>query len=153
MNAPLFAPAAMGPEAGARNPGLLPRFFAVFMALHGIVHIVGFTVAWGLGGPRGVEYSTQILNHSIEVGDTGARLLGFVWLAAAVGFLIVAVMIWRGHRWAIRSTVALVVGSLVLCAVGFPNAVFGLIIDVVLVGLLAFASEKLVGRPASRAVR
>ena len=153
MTAPLFASAAEGPDTGARNPGLLPRLFAVFMALHGLVHVVGFTVPWGLGGPRGVEYTTRILNQSIEVGDAGARLLGFVWLAAAAGILIAAVMIWRGHRWALRSTVAVVVGSLALCAIGFPNARFGLIIDIVLVGLLAFASEKLVGRTASRAVR
>jgi hypothetical protein len=107
----------------------------------------------GLGGPRGVGYSTLILNRSVEVGDTAVKLLGFVWLAAAFAFVMVAVMIWRGHPWALRSTVALLIGSLVLCVIGLPGAVMGLAIDVVLLVLLAFASEKLVGRPASRAVR
>ena len=62
-------------------------------------------------------------------------------------------MIWRGYPWALRSTVTLLIGSLVLCTIGLPGAVMGLAIDVALLVLLAFASEKLFGRPASRAVR
>jgi hypothetical protein len=153
MTARLFAKGAERPQARARHARLSLRVFAVFLALHGLVHVVGFTVPWGLGGPRGVGYSTLILNRSVEVGDTAVKLLGFVWLAAAFAFVIVAVMIWRGHPWALRSTVALLIGSLVLCVIGLPGAVMGLAIDVVLLVLLSFASEKLVGRPASRAVR
>ena len=153
MTAPLFANDAQRPKARARRAGLSHRIFAVFVALHGIVHVIGFTVPWGLGGPNGGEYSTRILNRSVEVGDPAVKLLGLVWLAAAVGFLIVAVMIWRGHPWALRSTVALVFGSLVLCTIDLPGAVMGLVIDVVLLILLVFASDKLVGRQASRAVR
>jgi hypothetical protein len=153
MTAPLFAKGAERPQARARRAGPSLRVFAVFIALHGIVHVVGFTVPWGLGGPRGIGYSTLILNRSIDVGDTAVKLLGFVWLGAAIAFVTVAVMIWRGHPWALRSTVTLLVGSLVLCTVGLPGAVMGLGIDIALLVLLAFASEKLVGRPASRAVR
>ena len=153
MTAPLFASAEERPQVRARRAGFSLRVFAVFLALHGLVHVVGFTVPWGLGGPRGVGYSTLILNRSVEVGDTAVKLLGFVWLAAAFAFVMVAVMIWRGHPWALRSTVALVFGSLVLCTIDLPGAVMGLVIDVVLLILLVFASDKLVGRQASRAVR
>jgi hypothetical protein len=96
--------------------------FAVFLVLHGLVHLIGFTVPWGLGGPRGVEYSTRILNHSIEIGDTAVKALGFVWLAAAVAFVVVGVMLWRGHPWARRTTIALLLGSLVLCTIGLPGS-------------------------------
>jgi hypothetical protein len=41
----------------------------------------------------------------------------------------------------------------VLCTIDLPGAVMGLVIDVVLLILLVFASDKLVGRQASRAVR
>ena len=153
MSAPLFASAEERPQARARRAGFSLRVFAVFMALHGLVHVIGFTVPWGLGGPRGVGYSTLILNRSVEVGDTAVKFLGFVWLAAAIAFVIVAVMIWRGYPWALRSTVTLLIGSLVLCTIGLPGAVMGLAIDVALLVLLAFASETLFGRPASRAVR
>jgi hypothetical protein len=118
--------------------------FAVFLVLHGLVHLIGFTVPWGLGGPRGVEYSTRILNHSIEIGDTAVKALGFVWLAAAVAFVVVGVMLWRGHPWARRTTIALLLGSLVLCTIGLPGSVMGLTIDVVLLTLVAVASDRLI---------
>jgi hypothetical protein len=118
--------------------------FAVFLVLHGLVHLIGFTVPWGLGGPRGVEYSTRILNHSIEIGDTAVKALGFVWLAAAVAFVVVGVMLWRGHPSARRTTIALLLGSLVLCTIGLPGSVMGLTIDVVLLTLVAVASDRLI---------
>jgi hypothetical protein len=148
---PLPASAVENRETGGWRAALLPRAFAVFMILHGLVHVVGFTVPWGLGGPRGVEYSTSILNGSIQVGDAAVKAIGFVWLAAAVAFVVVGAMLWRGHRWASRATVALVLGSLVLCAVNLPGAKFGLAIDVVLLAVLAVASDRLIARKDSRA--
>jgi hypothetical protein len=150
MTTPLPATTAESRDAGARSAGLLPRVFAVFMVLHGLVHVVGFTVPWGLGGPRGIESSTRILNHSIEAGDTGVKLLGFIWLAAAVAFVAVAVLLWRGHPWARRSAVALVLGSTVLCTVGLPGSIMGLAIDVVLLGLLLVASDRLIAEEPRR---
>ena len=75
------------------------------------------------------------------------KALGFVWLAAVVAFLVVAVMVWRGHPWARRTTIVVVVASLVLCTIALPNAVIGLVIDVVLLALLAVASSWLIARP------
>jgi len=144
MTMPLPAPAAENRETAAWHAGLPPRLFAVFLVLHGLVHLIGFTVPWGLGGPRGVEYSTRILNHSIEIGDTAVKALGFVWLAAAVAFVVVGVMLWRGHPSARRTTIALLLGSLVLCTIGLPGSVMGLTIDVVLLTLVAVASDRLI---------
>jgi hypothetical protein len=150
MTKSLPATAEESPERGARSNGLLPRAFAVFLALHGLVHVVGFTVPWGLGGPKGVEYSTRLLNRSIEVGDTAVKLVGFFWLAAAIAFVAVAVMLWRGHPGARRATFALLLGSLALCIVGLPGSVMGLIVDVATLRLLAVAPDRLIARPAGR---
>ena len=144
MTTPFPAPALENREAGAWLAGILPRAFAVFLVLHGLAHAIGFTVPWGLGGPRGVEYSTRILNHSIEIGDTAVKALGFVWLAAAVAFVVVGVMLWRGHPSARRTPIALLLGSLVLCTIGLPGSVMGLTIDVVLLTLVAVASDRLI---------
>ena len=146
MTAPLPAPAATHRETGVEQVGLGQRVVAVFLVLHGLVHLVGFTVAWKIGGPRGVEYSTRILNRSIEVGDAAVKTLGLVWLAAAIAFVVVGVMLWRGRPWARRATIALLVGSLVLCAVELPGAVMGLAIDVLLLALLAVAPDSLIAR-------
>jgi hypothetical protein len=150
MNPTLPATAAESRHAGARFAGLLPRAFAVFVALHGLVHLVGFTVPWRLGGPRSLEYSTQILNHSVEVGDTAVKLIGLVWLAAAIAFVAVAVLLWRGHPLARRAAMALLLVSLVLCVAAFPGAIVGLAIDVVSLGLLAVAPDRVIARRPDR---
>ena len=151
MTTPLPAPVTEKRGIAAWNAGLLPAVFAGFLVLHGLVHVVGFTNPWGLGSPRGVEYSTLILNGSIEVGDTAVKALGFVWLAAAVAFALVGMMVWRGHPWARRAAIALTLGSLVLCTVGLPNARYGLAIDLALLAALVVAPRSLIARPAGRA--
>ena len=151
MTTPFPAPALENRRAGARLAGILPLAFAVFLVLHGLAHGFGFTVPWGLGGPRGVEYSTLILNGSIDIGDTAVKAMSFLWLAAVFAFWLAGVMVWRGHPWARRTAVAVVLGSLALCAIRVPGSVIGLAIDVVLLALLAVASDKLIVRPDGRA--
>lgn len=147
MTLPLPAPAAENRETGTSLAGLLPRVFAVFVVLHGLVHVIGFTVPWGLGGLRGSEYSTRILNHSLEVGDTAVKGIGLVWLATAIALVVVGVWLWRGHPRALRTTIALLLGSAVLCTINLPGSAMGLAIDVVLLALLAVGSDRLIVRP------
>lgn len=151
MAMPLPAPAAEKRETEAWLAGLLPRVFAVFLVLHGLVHVIGFTVPWRLGGLRGSEYSTAIVYRSIEVGDAIVKLIGVVWLAAAVALVVVGVMVWRGHALALRATVAVLLLSLAICAIDLPGSVMGLAIDVVLLALLAAAPDRLIVRRDGRA--
>jgi hypothetical protein len=146
---PLPAPAGQDRDAGAWQATFVPRVFAVFLVLHGLVHLIGFTVPWRLGGLRGSEYSTLVLNRSIEVGDSAVKLLGLLWLAAAVAFIVVGAMVWRGHPFALRAVVALLLSSAVLCIVDLPTSVMGLVIDVALLALLAVAPRGLLVRPTS----
>jgi hypothetical protein len=145
----LPAPAGQDRDTGAWQATIVPRVFAVFLVLHGLVHLIGFTVPWRLGGLRGSEYSTLVLNRSIEVGDTAVRLLGLMWLAAAGAFIVVGAMVWRGHPWARRAAVALLLGSAVLCTIDLPSSVMGLVIDIAVLALLAVAPRGLLLRPSS----
>jgi hypothetical protein len=128
--------------------GLLPRAFAVFMALHGIVHVVGFTRTWKLGWPKAAEYPTSLFNGSIDVGDPGIRLVGLIWLATTIAFLAVAVLLWRRHPRALQLTIALLVVSLGLCIASLPGSIYGLVIDVATLAALAVMPEKFLARPA-----
>ncbi len=119
------------------------RAFALFVGLHGIVHVVGFTVPWGLGGPRGVDYSTSLLGGALEVGDLGVKLVGIVWLALAGALVGAAVLLWRRHPAALTLTFGLLLASMALCVLGLPESLYGLGIDVVLLGLLAVIPERL----------
>jgi hypothetical protein len=125
----------------------LPRAFALFMTLHGIVHVVGFTVPWRLGGPRGAEYTTSLFNQTVEVGDPVVKLVGLLWLATAFAFLAVALLLWRRHALALRATVGLLILSAGLCLAGLPASIYGLVIDAVLLGLLAVKPDRLVAAP------
>jgi len=127
----------------------MQRAFAVFMALHGAVHAIGFTVAWQIGGPRGIEYSTRLLNGTVEVGDSGTRLFGLVWLAVAVAFLGGAALLWRRHPRSLLLAAALLAVSLNLCILGLPGSEIGLAIDLMLLGLLAVAPDRLAFRAAA----
>jgi hypothetical protein len=136
------------PDRPAQS-GFLARAFAAFFAFHGIVHVIGFTVPWKLGGPRTIEYSTSLFNRSLEVGDAGVKLVGLMWLATAFAFLAVAVLLWRRHAWALRLTIALLVVSLGLCIAGLPDSIWGLAIDVALLAILAVAPDRFVPRPST----
>jgi hypothetical protein len=125
---------------------VMQRVFAVFMALHGAVHAVGFTVSWGLGGPRGVAYHTTVLNGAVDVGDGGARILGLLWLAVAAAFLGVAALLWRRDPAGLAASAAILAVSLNLCLLGLPGSEIGLVVDLVLLGLLAIAPHRLVAR-------
>jgi hypothetical protein len=76
MTTPLPAPPAGSRNVGAEAAGLLPLVFAVFVFLHGFVHVIGFTTPWGLYTLRGVGYSTTILNGAIDGRRTLAAVAG-----------------------------------------------------------------------------
>ncbi len=99
---------------------------AVFLALHGIVHLFGFVVPWQLTEMEGFAYHTTALNGSLELGDAGARLLGLAWFALAVVFVVAAVGILGRRAWGIPLTAVAAAVSLVVCALGLPEAIAGI---------------------------
>ena len=104
------------------------RAAAVFLVLHGLIHLMGFAVSWQLATMQELAYRTTIFDGAFDVGDAGARVLGIAWLLAAAVF------------------------SLVVCAAGLPDAFRGLYIDVALVaGLVAVGYRQMgVSRSALR---
>ncbi|HEX5823186.1 MAG TPA: hypothetical protein VFY18_01895 [Candidatus Limnocylindrales bacterium] len=112
------------------------RAAALFLAAHGIAHVLGFAGLWRLGEFKDVPYTTQILNGALDVGDAGIRVVGLLWLVAAVGFLWVTVALWRGST---RPVAFVTIYSLAVCVVGLPAAIIGIGIDVailVVIGVL-----------------
>lgn len=108
---------------------------AVALALHGLIHLIGFVVPWGLAQVEGFPYRTTALAGAIELGDAGARAVGVAWLTLAVGFVVAAVALWRREPWAVPLAVGLAVASAVVCAAGLPEAAVGIAVDVAIVAL------------------
>ena len=99
------------------------------LALHGLIHLIGFVVPWRLAEIRGFTYSTSVTWGRIDVGEGGARALGLGWLLAAFAFIAAAVGVWQAAPWSLPMVTAAASVSVVLCVAGSPAAAPGLIVN------------------------
>ena len=60
---------------------------AAILAAHGLIHLIGFVVPWGIAQVEGFPYRTSALAGAVALGETGARAVGVAWLVLAVGFV------------------------------------------------------------------
>jgi len=115
---------------------------ALFLAIHGFAHIVGFVVPWKIATLDEEPYKTTLIAGAIEVGDVGIRIVGLLWLAAATAFFVAAVGSFMLFAWWRPFTFYLSIISLILCVLGLPGAKIGIAANVIVLAYL-FASEKL----------
>jgi hypothetical protein len=111
----------------------------LFLALHGVAHAVGFTASWRLAASAEAPYTTSILNGLVDVGDAGIRIIGVLWLVAALAMLAAAVQVWRRSPHAVAAVLTATAFSFVMCLVGLPAAQIGAGIDLVILGVVASA--------------
>ncbi len=97
--------------------------FALVLLFHGIAHMVGFVGSWQLAS--NVPYKTTILAGNVDVGDTGVRALGVIWLALAVAFAVTAVAAFARFSWWPAAALLLSTISLLMCVVEWPQAQAG----------------------------
>ena len=108
---------------------------SALLIAHGVAHLVGFVVPWRLMAAPEMPYGTTILAGAIDIGDSGVRALGFVWLIAAVAFVLLGSALLAGVS--VRAWLFAIPGlSLALCAVGWPDARIGVAVNAVLLGVL-----------------
>ena len=131
--------------AGIRPRTAARRIAAVVLALHGLVHLIGFVVPWRVAQVEGFAYRTTALDGAFELGETGALVIGLAWLVIAVGFVLAAVGVWDARAWAIPLVGVLAAASLVVCVMGLPETVAGIVLDVAILGTVAWVVR---ARPA-----
>jgi hypothetical protein len=100
---------------------------AMLMAGHGIAHVPGFIVNWQLRDFPEMPYRTTIVGGLLDVGEAGTRVIGALWLAAGVAFIVVAGAMFTRAGWWQPLAYALILLSTVLCLVGWPDARLGLV--------------------------
>ena len=110
------------------------------VAAHGLIHLIGFVVPWGIASVEGFAYRTTALGGAIALGDTGARAVGIVWLACAVGFVVAGLGIWRRASWAAPLTAALAGVSVAVCVLGLPETSAGIVVNAAILGAVAWVS-------------
>lgn len=119
----------------------MSRIFAVFLALHGLAHLVGFLVPWRLMESDEMPYTTTLLNGTVDVGAVGIRVAGLGWLALGLAFGWSAWGVWSGQGWAGGSVAAVATASAIMCIVGWPQARIGLYVDLAILAALVAASR------------
>lgn len=98
--------------------------FAIVLVLHGVAHVVG------------VPSHTTLLDGAVDVGDTGMRVMGGLWLAAGLAFAVAGVAaIARAGWWPIAALFAAMF-SFLLCVLAWPDARAGAVLDVALVAAI-----------------
>jgi hypothetical protein len=109
---------------------------AAILVAHGVAHLVGFVSSWQLATLAELPYKTTILAGRLDLGDAGIRVVGALWLIAALGFMVAAFGTGTSATWAVRVTAAAIVTSLVLCVAGWPDSRIGLAVNVALAVVL-----------------
>lgn len=116
---------------------------AIFMALHGVAHLVGFAVPWGLVQDEEVPFRTTILDGRVDLGADGIRIVGLLWLALAVAFIAASFATWTGREVWLPLAAAAAGTSLLLSLIAWPDARLGVLVNVIL--LLAIAAGSRLG--------
>ena len=63
---------------------------ALLLVAHGVAHLVGFVSSWKLATLAELPYKTTVFSGRVDVGDAGIRMMGALWLLAALAFLVAA---------------------------------------------------------------
>ncbi len=114
---------------------------AAVVAAHGVIHLVGFVVPWHLAVVAGFPYRTTVLGGAGDLGDLGVRLIGIIWLAGAIGFIVAAVGIGRRWSWAPPNTASLATLSLVVCVIGLPETAAGIAVNMAILAGAAWVAR------------
>jgi hypothetical protein len=105
---------------------------AMLLLVHGFAHTVGFVVPWKIASLEEAPYKTTILYDKLDLGHIGIRLMGLLWLLAAIAFFAAgALVIARIGMWQ-PLTLGVAVWSLILCVLGLPESRIGIAVNVVI---------------------
>jgi hypothetical protein len=114
---------------------------AVLLLGHGIAHLPGLLGSWRLATFPELPYHTTLLAGRLDVGDGGLRVMGALWLAAAVAFAAASVGAFFTRSWWPSLAAATALASLALCALEWPAARVGVVVNVVVLGTLLLGAR------------
>jgi hypothetical protein len=108
----------------------------LLLVVHGVAYLPGFVVLWRLASPAEMPYKTTVMGGSLDLGRAGIRMVGILWLLAALGFIVAGTVTFRGSPAWPALTLAVTLFSLAVCILGWPDTRIGLAVDIVILALL-----------------
>ena len=114
-------------------------FVAIFLFAHGFAHLIGFVVPWKIAKLEEMPYKTTLMNGSLDIGDTGIRIVGIFWLIIALAFSLSSyLLITHNPIWLIFTLVITLV-SFLFCILGWPDSKIGVFVNLfILLGIFVF---------------
>ena len=109
---------------------------AIYLIVHGVIHLIGFVVFWQIAEIEDISYKTTVLAGRLDIGDVGMRVLGVVWLLIAVAFVIAGVAIFFSPPWWWSFTLAVTIASLIVTLLGWPDARYGVLANIIILVFL-----------------
>ncbi len=103
---------------------------AVFLALHGFAHFVGFAGSFGLA--ESIPYKTTVLGGTVDLGDAGIRAFGMLWLVAGGAFLVASAAAMTSQEWWVKALLVAATSSLVLSLMALPEAKVGVLLNLLI---------------------
>jgi len=97
---------------------------------------------WRIAELQEAPYKTTLLAGAIDVGGAGIRVVGLLWLAAALAFVAAGVGVATLSPWWRLVTVYAAVFSLALSILGWPESKYGAAINLVILALPALGARR-----------
>ena len=109
---------------------------AGLFVLHGVAHLVGFVAPWQLAQLDEVPYRTTVLGGTIDLGDSGIRVVGVLWLLVTLAFVAAAIGLLADRAWWRALALSVSTLSIALCALQWPESRVGVIVNAGILGVL-----------------
>ncbi|WP_161883988.1 ABC transporter permease [Deinococcus alpinitundrae] len=120
----------------------------ILLALHGLIHLLGFAAYLRLVTVATLPYKTTFLSGRLNLGMVGTSVFGLAWGVAALGFVLVAAAFLLRWGWWRPALIAVTLLSLVLTVLDAGVSFAGVAVNSVI--LLALWSGSRRGSTSSR---
>lgn len=114
---------------------------AIVLIVHAVAHLVGFIAPWKIATLKEAPYKTTLLAGALDVGDAGIRIVGVMWLIAAVAFVLAAIGVLVRRPWWRSLTLYVAVSFLILCILGSPESIIGILVNGVILAYLGIGGR------------
>ena len=108
----------------------------VILALHGLIHLLGFASYLRLTTVPTLPYTTTVLGGRLDLGAAGMGLFGLAWGVAALGFVLVAAAYLFGWAWRRPALMAVTLLSMVITVLDYGPAWAGIIVNLAILAVL-----------------
>ena len=123
-------------RAWRKSSDVAKYVLVVLLALHGLVHGLGFAATWKIGPVVAVS-ATPSLVPGLVPGGAPVQVLGVLWLVALIAFAAAAFGLLTDRTWWRSVAVTAAVVSLALCIAWWSDAKAGAVIDIGILFLIA----------------